>query len=202
MRIWPFRKRRKPVEPVVERVTADDLTRMGQRGELARAVVTPPPAPRASADRVRATVAQLPGRPLGGAGAGARTTAAPARQTAAAVLVLDGVQRVTVSGGGLIGRDPASAHPGGGYGHVIALEDPEKLLSRTHLEFGFGAEGTLWVLDAASANGVELQRPGHPAAVLVPSQRTTVHPGDTVVFGGHTLRTEPAVGLVGESPLG
>ncbi|OIH98090.1 MULTISPECIES: FHA domain-containing protein [unclassified Curtobacterium] len=200
MRLWPFRRRRKPVEPVVERVTADDLARMAHQGELARAVVTPPPAPRASADRVRSTVAQLPGRPLGGSGVA--TQAAPARQRAAAVLVLDDEQRVTVSGGGLVGRDPASAHPDGGYAHVIALEDPERLLSRTHLEFGFGAEGSFWVLDAASANGVELHRPGHQAATLVPSQRTTVQPGDTVVFGGHTLRAEPAVGLVDEGPLG
>ncbi|MBF4603654.1 FHA domain-containing protein [Curtobacterium sp. VKM Ac-2884] len=202
MRIWPFRKRRKPVEPVVERVTVDDLARMAQRGELARAVVTPPPAPRASADRVRATVAQLPGRPLGSAGGTARRDAAPARQTAAAVLVLDDHQRVTVSGGGLIGRDPASAHPDGGYAHMIALEDPDKLLSRTHLEFGFGAEGSLWVLDTASANGVELQRPGFPATIVPPAQRTVVQPGDVVVFGGHTLRAEPQTALVGEAPLG
>lgn len=203
MRLWPFRKKRKVVEPVVERVGERDLAQMAQRGELARSVTTPPPAPRASADRVRATVAQMPGRPLGSSGGTtARRDAAPARQTAAAVLFLDGAQRVTVSGGGLIGRDPASAHPDGGYAHMIALEDPERLLSRTHLEFGFGAEGSLWVLDTASANGVELQRPGFPAAMLVPSQRTTVQPGDTVVFGGHTLRAEPAVGLVSETPLG
>lgn len=201
MRIWPFRRRRRRApEPVVERVTEADLARMAERGELARAVVTPPPAPRASADRVRATVAQLPGRPLGGASVG--RDAGPARQRAGAVLVLDDEQRVTVSGTGLIGRDPASAHPDGGHDHVIALDDPERLLSRTHLEFGFGAEGSFWVLDAGSANGAELRRPGYPATMLVPAQRTVVQPGDTVLFGGHTLRAEPVVGLVDEAPLG
>ncbi|MGN8049441.1 FHA domain-containing protein [Curtobacterium sp. 22159] len=200
MRIWPFRRRgRRTPEPVVERVTEADLARMAERGELARAVVTPPPAPRASADRVRATVAQLPGRPFGGAAAG--RDAGPARQRAGAVLVLDD-RRVTVTGSGLIGRDPASAHPDGGHDHVIALEDPERLLSRTHLEFGFGAEGSFWVLDAGSANGAELRRPGYPATMLVPAQRTVVRPGDTVVFGGHTLRAEPVVGLEDEAPLG
>ncbi|MBT2501874.1 FHA domain-containing protein [Curtobacterium sp. ISL-83] len=195
MRLWPFRRRR-VAEPVVERVTAEDLAHMARRGELARSVVTPPPAPRASSDRVRATVAQLPGRPLGGTVTG---HAPPARQTAAAVLLLDDQRRVTVTGPGLIGRDPASTHPDVGYAHVIALEDPDRLLSRTHLEFGFGAEGSFWVLDAASANGVELHRPGFPATMLAPTQRTVVQPGDTVVFGGHTLRAEPATGLVAES---
>lgn len=201
MRIWPFRRRRRrPAEPVVEHVTDADLARMADRGELARAVLTPPPAPRASADRVRATVARLPERPLGGVAAG--RDAGPARQRAGAVLVLDDEQRVTVSGTGLIGRDPASAHPDGGHDHVIALADPERLLSRTHLEFGFGAEGSFWVLDAGSANGVELRRPGVPTTVLAPAQRTVVAPGDTVVFGGHTLRAEPVVGLVDEAPRG
>lgn len=200
MRIWPFRRRRKPAEPVVEHVTEADLARMAERGELARVVTTPPPAPRASADRVRATVAQLPGRPLGGAAVG--RGGAPARQRPGAVLVLDDERRVTVSGSGLIGRDPASTHPGGAHDHVIALDDPERLLSRTHLEFGFGAEGSFWVLDAGSANGAELRRPGFPAVMLAPAQRTVVAPGDTVVFGGHTLRAEPVVGLVDEVPLG
>lgn len=200
MRIWPFgRRRKKPVAARIEHVGPAELSRMAQEGTLARAVVTPPPAPRASADRVRATVAQLPERPLGGAGA--RSSQAPDRQTAAAVLVLDETQRVTVTGSGLIGRDPASTHPDGGYAHMIALDDPDKLLSRTHLEFGFGAEGSLWVLDAGSANGVELRRPGFPGTMLPQGQRTVVGPTDTVVLGGHTLRAEAVTALVSESPL-
>lgn len=195
MRLWPFRRRRRSVEPVVERVSAADVARMAERGELARSVVTPPPAPRAAADRVRATVAQLPGRPFGGSAAHAAD--APARQTAAAELLIDGTQRTTVSGHGVIGRDPASTDPDNGYQHVIALDDPERLLSRTHLEFGFGAEGSFWVLDAASANGVELRRPGFPATMVPPAQRTVVQPGDTVLFGGHTLQIEPRTALTG-----
>jgi hypothetical protein len=192
VRLWPFRRRRRPAEPVVERVTATDLARM----DLARAVVTPPPAPRASADRVRATVAALPVRSR--ASVGDRASAAPSRQTAAAVFVVDEERRVTVSGTGLVGRDPASQHPDSGYAHMIALDDPDRLLSRTHLEFGFGAEGTLWVVDTDSANGVELRRPGFPPTMLVPGQRTVVQPTDSLVLGGHTLRAEPVTALVTE----
>lgn len=58
------------------------------------------------------------------------------------------------------------------------------------------------MLDTASANGVELRRPGFPATMVPPAQRTVVQPGDVVVFGGHTLRAEPRTALVGDAPLG
>jgi hypothetical protein len=200
VRLWPFRRRQKAAAP--ERVTAADLDRLAAAGTLARVVVTPPPAPRASADRVRESLAVLPVRPLGSTSVAASGAAAPARQSAAAVLVLDNARRVTVSGPGLVGRDPASAAPTPEYRHVIALDDPDKTLSRTHLEFGFGGDATFWVMDADSANGVELRRPGFPATMLVPRQRTVVSPNDVVVFGGHELRAEPTIALVTETPLG
>lgn len=206
-----FRRRRKAVVVTPERVTAEDLGRMAADGRLARTVETPPPAPRASADRVRETLAVLPVRPLGAGSA--RASNGPDRQVAAAVLLIDDEQRVTVTGPGLIGRDPSSSAAAAGAGagagagapsgfaHVIALADEAKLLSRTHLEFGFGADGALWVLDTDSANGVELRRPGYPPTMLPPRQRTVVQPDDVVGFGGHVLRIEPATGFIAEGTL-
>ncbi|PZE28040.1 FHA domain-containing protein [Curtobacterium sp. MCBD17_028] len=196
-----FRRRRRPVTVVPERVAPDDVTRMAADGRLARVVTTPPPAPRASAGRVRDLLAVLPERPLGHTAATDAT--APARPAAAVVLVLDDDRRVLVRGPGVLGRDP-SLHAAGiddDTAHRITLDDPDRLLSRTHLAFGFGAEGSFWVLDADSANGAELHRPGFPSTMLSRGQRTTIRPDDVVVFGGHVLRTEPATALVPETPL-
>lgn len=63
----------------------------------------------------------------------------------------------TVFGTGLIGRNPV-AEPGEYFDQRIAIADPGKSVSKTHLEFG-QSSGQFWVSDRYSGNGTIVRQP-------------------------------------------
>jgi hypothetical protein len=69
-------------------------------------------------------------------------------------------ESVSVSGTGLIGRNPV-AEPGEYFDSLVTIVDPGKSVSKTHLEFGQDA-GAFWVSDRFSANGTVLREPDRP----------------------------------------
>ena len=139
------------------------------RAELpprASTITTPPPLP-------HATTAQ-PTRP---ATEQERPTPSPLTQW---TLVISDGTHVPITGTGIIGRNP---HTDQGYTHVIALDDPARMLSRNHLAFGLTPEHTPWISDLQSANGTYLDD-----QELTPGIRTHIHPGQTLRFGDHHAR--------------
>ncbi|MCC2033613.1 RDD family protein [Microbacterium allomyrinae] len=86
---------------------------------------------------------------------------------------------------GLIGRDPA---PGAGeqVDALVRLEDPQRLLSKTHAAFGQDAEG-VWVIDRGSRNGTQLTSPGGDVVTIPAGERTRVPLGWVVHVGGRTF---------------
>lgn len=69
-------------------------------------------------------------------------------------LVFEDGSTVIVPSYGLIGRMP-EAPPGRPADVLLTLEDPQLLLSKTHLAFG-AEDGTVWLLDQGSSNGTAL----------------------------------------------
>lgn len=104
-------------------------------------------------------------------------------------LVFDTGERVDVVGDGVVGRSP-DARPA--LAHVIAIDDPERSVSKVHLLFGPqpGAGGGLWVLDRGSTNGTLLVAPDGARAVLAPGVRAEVTIGWTIRFGEREVRVE------------
>ncbi|MGN8553506.1 UNVERIFIED_CONTAM: RDD family protein [Microbacterium sp. SLM126] len=106
------------------------------------------------------------------------------RRAQAMVRFDDGsVVRVPVLG--LIGRDPEGA-AGESPDALVRLEDPERLMSKTHASFGQDAEG-VWVGDRGSRNGTQLLSPGGDVVDVPPGERMRVPVGWTVQVGGRTF---------------
>jgi hypothetical protein len=147
-------RRRKPTRPETRSLA-------GHLASTARAVivVTPPPLrPRAAAE--------------------ARPAPGEIRQGSGLLsLRFSTGQTVVVRGEGVVGRYPASD---GEVVHSIVIDDPHRLLSRTHFRFGLTGEGGLWVSDEHSGNGtyLDMQR-------LSPGTRVVAPPGATLHFGDH-----------------
>jgi pSer/pThr/pTyr-binding forkhead associated (FHA) protein len=97
------------------------------------------------------------------------------------VLVLDNGNEIQVTGYGILGRDP-QPRDGATPRHVIALDDPDKSVSKTHLEFGVDS-GRLWIADLYSTNGTRVFTRFGGVNELSPGGRTTVEGGETVQFG-------------------
>ena len=117
--------------------------------------------------------------------------AAPAsglRRAQAMVRFDDGsVVRVPVLG--LIGRDPEGA-AGEAPDALVRLEDPQRLMSKTHASFGQDAEG-VWVGDRGSRNGTQLLSPGGDVVDVPAGERVRVPVGWTVQVGGRTFELVP-----------
>ena len=120
------------------------------------------------------------------------TTAAPPAPAPAAVVVpvsylvtLDTGQTMSVSGPGLVGRSPQVV-PGERCDHVIAIDDPERSLSRTHARFGID-RGGFWVADAGSGNGTVVVLPSGQSVPVAPEQRVVVPSGSTVRIGDRSF---------------
>ncbi|WP_214468492.1 RDD family protein [Microbacterium flavescens] len=117
--------------------------------------------------------------------------AAPAaglRRAQAMVRFDDGsVVRVPVLG--LIGRDPEPA-AGETADAVVRLDDPQRLMSKTHAAFGQDAEG-VWVGDRGSRNGTQLLSPGGDVVDVPAGERMRVPVGWTVQIGGRTFELVP-----------
>jgi hypothetical protein len=103
------------------------------------------------------------------------------RRAQAMVRFDDGsVVRVPVLG--LIGRDPEPA-AGESPDALVRLEDPQRLMSKTHAAFGQDAEG-VWVGDRGSRNGTQLLSPGGDVVDVPAGERLRVPVGWTVQVGG------------------
>ncbi|QYJ05596.1 RDD family protein [Nocardioides panacisoli] len=86
----------------------------------------------------------------------------------------------------LVGRDPDPDLVAGAA--AWALDDPQLTMSKTHALLGV-EDGTAWVEDWHSTNGVTLHR-DTAATALEPHSRTTLREGDVVEFGAFTVTVE------------
>lgn len=96
-------------------------------------------------------------------------------------LEFDDGSLLSVTGGGLIGREPA-ATAGETVEQLVAVADDTLSVSRTHLEFGVGESGLLWVRDRASMNGSHVEVNGR-LTLIEPGRRVPVPAGCTVHMG-------------------
>lgn len=87
--------------------------------------------------------------------------------------------RVTVPGTGVIGRNPRAFTEGD---QLIAIDDPAKSMSKSHLLFQLSGSA-VQVLDNASTNGSEILDDEGTTTALVANQWTTVSPGSRVRVG-------------------
>jgi hypothetical protein len=90
-------------------------------------------------------------------------------------------ESATVSGTGLIGRRP-EPQPGEAFDTLVAIDDPGRSVSKTHLEFGQEG-GVFWVSDRFSANGTVVREPERPARLSAPGMRSRVPRGSRVEIG-------------------
>ncbi|GAB3143638.1 double zinc ribbon domain-containing protein [Marisediminicola antarctica] len=90
-------------------------------------------------------------------------------------------ESVTVSGTGLVGRNPVS-EPGEYFDDLVRVLDSTRSVSKTHLEFGQQA-GVFWVADRYSGNGTIVREPDRPGIRCEPGKRQIVSRGGRVVIG-------------------
>ncbi len=90
-------------------------------------------------------------------------------------------ESVTVAGTGLIGRNP-TAEPGEYFDHMVAISDPGKSVSKTHLEFGQDA-GVFWISDRFSGNGTNIREPDVEPRRAEPGKRYRLMRGTRVDLG-------------------
>jgi predicted nucleic acid-binding Zn ribbon protein len=90
-------------------------------------------------------------------------------------------ESVTVSGAGLVGRNPAS-QPGEVVDQLVTVFDAGKSVSKTHLEFGQEG-GRFWVSDRYSTNGSTVRQPDAEPKRCEPGRRYFVARGTRVDIG-------------------
>ncbi|MCW3492375.1 RDD family protein [Microbacterium sp. SSM24] len=144
-------------------------------------VTTGTPSAPAAAHGAAATSSPPPAEIVQSSAAGPATGL---RRAQAMVRFDDGsVVRVPVLG--LIGRDPEGS-AGESPDALVRLEDPQRLMSKTHASFGQDAEG-VWVGDRGSRNGTQLLSPGGDVVDVPAGERMRVPAGWTVQVGGRTF---------------
>ena len=90
-------------------------------------------------------------------------------------------ESVSVSGTGLIGRNPV-AEPGEYFDTLVAIVDPGRSVSKTHLEFG--QDGPyFWVSDRYSGNGTVVREPDRELRRCEAGKRYRVSRGARVEIG-------------------
>ncbi|UDF13691.1 FHA domain-containing protein [Antiquaquibacter oligotrophicus] len=90
-------------------------------------------------------------------------------------------ESVSVTGTGLLGRNP-TPEPGEHMDTIVAISDPGKSVSKTHLEFGREG-GAFWVSDRYSGNGTIVREPERPARRCEPGKRYRIARGTRVEIG-------------------
>lgn len=88
------------------------------------------------------------------------------------------------------GRAPAATQPDD---VLIAVDDPDRLVSKTHLRLEHDGE-TAWVVDAGSTNGSELVGDDAAATVLQPGVRTPLEEGTRVRLGERVFTLTRLIG--------
>jgi len=109
-----------------------------------------------------------------------RLTAGPAAAERY-VLQFSTGENVTISGAGLVGRNPV-AEPGEFIDQLVSIFDPSKSVSKTHLEFGQEA-GRFWVSDRFSTNGSVVRQPDEEPRRADPGKRYFIARGTRVDIG-------------------
>ena len=102
--------------------------------------------------------------------------------------ILDTGTRVELGELSLFGRDPQDAAVPDD--RRVAIADPGRSLSRTHVRVGVDASG-IWVEDANSANGTWCRTPDGRVSQLAGGQRVRVVPGTIVGMGDRTMTITP-----------
>lgn len=90
-------------------------------------------------------------------------------------------ESVTVTGAGLLGRNPMP-EPGEFFDAMVTISDPGKSVSKTHLEFGQEG-GSFWVSDRYSGNGTVVREPERAARRCEPGKRYRIVRGTRVDIG-------------------
>lgn len=90
-------------------------------------------------------------------------------------------ESVTVTGSGLLGRNPV-AEPGEYVDAIVTISDPGRSVSKTHLEFGQEG-GSFWISDRFSGNGTVFREPERSARRCDPGKRYRVARGTRVEIG-------------------
>ncbi len=90
-------------------------------------------------------------------------------------------ESVSVTGTGLLGRNPLP-EPGEYFDAMIAISDPGKSVSKSHLEFGQDA-GAFWVSDRFSGNGTVVREPDSPPKRCDGGKRYRIQRGTRVEIG-------------------
>lgn len=90
-------------------------------------------------------------------------------------------ESVSVTGTGLLGRNPLP-EPGEYFDAMIAISDPGKSVSKSHLEFGQDA-GAFWVSDRFSGNGTVVREPDSPPKRCDAGKRYRIERGTRVEIG-------------------
>lgn len=113
----------------------------------------------------------------------AGTSAAKRRRgPARAVLNLWNGDEVTLTGFALVGRNPVRRDDEPLPERIIAVPDPRRSVSKTHLAVGVDPVGT-WVRDRGSTNGTVVTLPDGAQVICAPGQQVRVPVGATVSFG-------------------
>ncbi|MBN9631274.1 MAG: FHA domain-containing protein [Actinobacteria bacterium] len=90
-----------------------------------------------------------------------------------------------VVGHSLLGRRP-TPQPDEKSPRLITISDPERSVSKTHLELGI-ENGTLWISERWSSNGTVLVTPHGVGRICDPGRRYEVEAGSTVEIGDVTF---------------
>ncbi|WP_203581804.1 RDD family protein [Microbacterium hibisci] len=144
----------------------------------------PPAAAPLSASASGATAAAAGPAPVVQSSPGTGPSPVGSRRAQAMIRFDDG-SIVRVPGRGLIGRDPEPAQ-GEQVEALVRLEDPQRLMSKTHAAFGQDADG-LWVVDRGSRNGTQLVSPGGDVVDVPADQAARVPLGWSVQVGGRSF---------------
>jgi hypothetical protein len=111
-----------------------------------------------------------------------QTRIVPRREDAARfVLQFSTGESITSFGSGLLGRNP-TPQPGEYFDQLVAIADPGKSVSKTHLEFGQD-NGIFWVSDRFSGNGSVVREPEAKLRRCEPGKRYRVTRGSRVDIG-------------------
>ncbi|MFK0083688.1 RDD family protein [Glutamicibacter sp. NPDC090743] len=103
-------------------------------------------------------------------------------------LLFDDSRCLDLAGSILIGRNPSYADGDVGV-HLVAVDDPERTVSKTHLLIQPGV-GSVWVTDRDSGNGSSIVDEDGNVRELVPGKPEQAMIGHTVYFGDRYFQVE------------